>query len=65
MKTVTLIATICCALEMLIQGYLLSMNYLRFRNGVPTINIVILVSNILFAASLSCFFLVLYKNQKS
>jgi hypothetical protein len=65
MKTATLIALILCVLEMLIQALGLSAWCFQLHLNNRDFGIAIYSSNVLFAASLSYFFMILYKNQKS
>jgi len=71
MKTVTLIAMIFCVLETLMQMVYLCVNlgtslfHLQMNVNYRTLNLISGPLFVLFAASLACFFLVLYLNQKS
>jgi hypothetical protein len=67
MKTATLIALILSVLEMLMQMFYLSIDlfHIQLNINYRTLNMISLFLLVLFTASLSYFFLVLYKNQKS
>ena len=65
MKAVTLVALIFSALEMLLQLVYIGGNYLHFQLNYRVLGIAGSFLFVLFLASLSTFFLVLYRNQKS